>query len=122
MSKLYRPGSIVGCLGALTLLLAACGGEWEEYAPSGNSLPSDKVSTLSYPTGPHGTRVGDVVADIRFKDAMFDPDMHCKNLKDWDLTALDSGQTLSMSDVFQGDAFCGSKPKQFLLLMSTAGW
>jgi hypothetical protein len=101
-------------------LLAACGGEWEEYAPSGN-LPEDKAATLTYPSGTPGTKAGELIKNLTLAKALFDPEFMCKGVKDMKLANTEGAETLTLEDLYQGDLWCGGK-KQFLWIIISAGW
>jgi len=111
---------LAGLLPAAALLLA-CGGDWDAYDPDTARLPADKVQALAYPSAHVGTKVGDVVADIKFDYVFYDPMFQCKNPKDDDITLSDGPVPLALSDLYQGHALCGKK-KQLVWLMASAGW
>jgi hypothetical protein len=108
---------------ALVAVAAACGsGDWSEYDPDPGALPDDTVESASYPAGPYGTKVGDKIADLTFDQAFFDPETLCKGAQDLDLEQSGGLQSLSLLDIYRGDALCPGKKKQFLWLIASAGW
>jgi len=107
----------------LVPLLAACGaGDWEAYEPDPGALPEDTVATETYPSGPYGAKVGDVIEDLVFDKAFFDPQTHCKRAVDLDITRTEGLRSLSLSDIRRGNALCPTRKKQFAWLISSAGW
>jgi len=108
----------------LVPLLTACGGagDWGAYEPDPSVLPKDKIETESYPSGPYGTKVGEVIDDLAFDKAFFDPETHCKKAVDLDLTTNHGVGSLSLSEIRRGDAYCPARKKQFLWLIASAGW
>jgi len=104
-------------------MLLGCGGsgDWSEYEPEPGGLPGDEVESAAYPTGPYGTNVGDLVENIVFEKAFFDPDTLCKGARDLDLTRTRGVEPLSLHDLYRGDALCGKK-KELVWLIASAGW
>jgi len=102
--------------------LAACGGDWSEYEPQRASLPDDTVKSVSYPAGPYGTKVGQVVENIDYTQAFFDPDTLCKKGEDLDLKLTQGVRSLSFLDIIKGNPFCPAAKKKFLVVISSAGW
>ena len=112
------------CCLVLVTALAACGGggDWSAYEPDPGALPDDTVESVAYPAGPYNTHAGDRIANLVFEQAFFDPDMLCKNTQDLDLSRTQGVRSLSLHDIYKGDAYCPSRKKQFLFLIATAGW
>lgn len=105
------------------VILTACGSaDWSAYEPDPAALPDDTVQTAAYPSGPYGTRAGDIIENLVFDEAFFDPDTLCKNARDLDLTKTKGVRPLSLQEIYQGDAYCPSRKKQFLFLIASAGW
>jgi hypothetical protein len=107
----------------LGAVAAACGsGDWSEYEPDPGALPDDTVESATYPGGPYGTKVGDKIADLSFDQAFFDPETLCKGAKDLDLAKSGGLRSLSLLDLYRGDALCPGKKKEFIWLIASAGW
>lgn len=123
MVRSMKSKLLPGCLFApLAILLVACGGDWSEYQPNTGTLPEDNVQVATYPTGPYGTNVGDIIDDLAYNESFYDPDTLCKPAQKYDLTKAGGVNSLSLSDIFKGNAYCPSRKKQFLWLISSAGW
>jgi hypothetical protein len=114
--------------GWLTLLAApallACGGsgDWSSYQANTEALPEDTESAVTYPEGPYGTSKGSVVANLTFKEAIFDPELYCKKAVDYKIKNTLGVSSLSVSDIAAGDPLCPKKQKKFLWIISAAGW
>lgn len=100
---------------ALSLLAASCGGGPWGYEPDVESLPPDEAEQ-TYPVGPYGSDVGQVLEDITFYTAFYDPMTMCKAPTDWTFGAP---QKLSLSDLHQGNPYCQGHDKKRLLLVTT---
>jgi|GEM_PF-3698078 hypothetical protein len=108
--------------GILPVLLIACGGDWAEYQPNAGTLPGDNVDVATYPVGPFGTNVGDIIDNLVYEESFYDPDTLCKPSQKLDITKSGGVKSLSLADIFRGNAYCPSRKKQFLWLVSSAGW
>ncbi len=79
-----------------------------------------KCGPKSYPCGPYGTKIGDVVQDQTF-DAYADPKYLCKADKEMKLDQSKL-RKIALGDLFRGDASCSAPRKQVLWLFIAAGW
>lgn len=106
-------------MAAMVLALASCGqGDWAAYEPDVDGLPPDEMES-SYPVGPYGSAVGQILGDITFNTAFFDPYTTCKAPTDWVLRSAGPRQ-LSLSELRRGHPLCPNHGKKRLLLVTTA--
>ena len=74
-----------------------------------------------YPCGPYGTKVGDVIENLVFKEAYVDPDFLCKSGAEMKIDSS-RARPLSLGDFHRGSKRCPDKKKKVLWVFVAAGW
>lgn len=88
--------------------------------PDGTSVDGEATGCgpETYPCGPYGDTVGDIVGDLTF-EGYADEKYYCKKLSE--LSSADV-RNVSLGDWYRTDPTCPSEKKRLLWLFITGGW
>ncbi len=80
----------------------------------------DKGGAASYPSGPYGTKVGQIIENHSFT-VFRDPKFMCKDLKSAKVD-LNKSVKMTLKDFYNWDPTCKAKKKKLLWILGSAAW